>query len=117
MWRPTATQSTETCSPFDFALDVQPSHGAGICVRSVFSITVGSSIAVAMSKCLSLARTAPFRFAALNEMYLSKFCRIFGYPFLWLNMCLSRQQPIYRLAKLPADCQQHGGASFLFSAF
>ena len=35
---------------------------------------------------------------------------------LRLDVCFSRQQPIYRLAKRPADCQQHGGASFLVSA-
>jgi len=35
--------------------------------------------------------------------WLSTFCRIFGDPLLWLNECLSGQQPIYRFAKLPAD--------------
>jgi len=36
------------------------------------------------------------------EKCLFRLCRISGCPFLWLNMCLSRQQPIYSLAKPPA---------------
>jgi hypothetical protein len=41
---------------------------------------------------------------------------MFGYPLLWLYMFLSRQQPIYRLAKLLADCQKDRRAWFLFPA-
>ena len=53
----------------------------------------------------------------LLGMCLFNCCRIFGYPFLWLNVRLSRQQPIYRLSKLSADCQQNPCAWFFFSPF
>jgi hypothetical protein len=32
-------------------------------------------------------------------------------------MCLSRQQPIYRLSELSADCQKDRRTWFLFPAF
>ena len=54
-------------------------------------------------------------FTALGK-FLSKVCWIFAYPFLWLNVRLSRQQPIYGLAKLPADRQKDRRPWFLFSA-
>ena len=57
-----------------------------------------------MFKWLSLALPVPLRFTALTK-FLSKVCWIFGWTFLWLDVCFSRQQPIYRLAKLPADCR------------
>ena len=34
-----------------------------------------------------------------------------------VSVCFSCQQPIYRLAKLPADCQQNPCAWFFFSPF
>ena len=40
---------------------------------------------------------------------------LFGDPFLWLNECLSGQQPMYRLAKLPTDCQKGRCPRFFFS--
>ena len=45
----------------------------------------------------------------------SQFGRVFGSSFSLLIVSLSRQQPIYRLAKLPADCQKDRRARFLFS--
>jgi hypothetical protein len=58
----------------------------------------------------------PLRFRVLRK-FLPKGWWIFGHPFLRLNMCLSRQQPIYRLAKLLADCQKNPCAWFFFSPF
>ena len=48
------------------------------------------------------------------EWCLFGVCRISCHPFLWLNMRLSSEQPINRLAKSPADCQEDRGTGFLF---
>jgi hypothetical protein len=53
-----------------------------------------------MFKWLSLALPVPLRFTALRK-FLPKGWWIFGHPFLRLNMCLSRQQPIHGLCQTP----------------
>ena len=53
---------------------------------------------VTMVKWLSLAFPVPLRFTALRK-FLSKVCCMFGWTFLWLDVCFSRQQPIYPAAR------------------
>src|SRR6266851_1468720 len=56
-------------------------------------------------KSLSLTNLdCPVRVHGTQEWCLTKSCRIFSHPFLWINMCLSRQQPILRLTVASPGC-------------